>query len=245
MRPDFAASLLGSTRADTLPALGRALANCLSRPSVALARIWFLDHDALVLAGSTGLAAGGGSYTRLDGTFGRIATRSDPPGHITLSPTPLLVRAVRGDESWLANPGWIARQGVRSFIRFPLIARDEVLGVLAVFDRSAPTEATLAEVQFVADFAAARVHDLRTRGSLDDHSPPAAVRLAPEPLVPPPAQTIVTRAELRALERQAIEAALTRTRGRVFGPRGAAALLGMKPTTLASRIKALQIRSMR
>jgi transcriptional regulator with GAF, ATPase, and Fis domain len=46
---------------------------------------------------------------------------------------------------------------------------------------------------------------------------------------------------LRLLERRTIEAALTQTRGRVFGPRGAAMLLGMKPTTLASRIKVLRI----
>jgi transcriptional regulator with GAF, ATPase, and Fis domain len=43
------------------------------------------------------------------------------------------------------------------------------------------------------------------------------------------------------MEKQTIEAALARTSGRVFGPEGAAALLGMKPTTLASRIKALAI----
>jgi transcriptional regulator with GAF, ATPase, and Fis domain len=55
------------------------------------------------------------------------------------------------------------------------------------------------------------------------------------------AQHVVTRADLRLLERRTIEAALTQTRGRVFGPRGAAMLLGMKPTTLASRIKVLRI----
>jgi transcriptional regulator with GAF, ATPase, and Fis domain len=53
---------------------------------------------------------------------------------------------------------------------------------------------------------------------------------------------ILTRSELRALETQTIAAALARTNGRVFGPRGAAALLGMKPTTLASRLKALGLR---
>ena len=250
MRPELAASLLDSTRAATLSALGHSIATCLCRPTVVLARVWLMDDEALQLTGSAGFPAGGGSYARLDGTFGRIASRHEPPGHITLSRTPLLVRSIRGDESWLANPGWIARQGVRSFLRFPLIAQDEVLGVLAVFDRSAPNEATLAEVRFVADFAAARVHDLQTRAALEpqESTRPPAPPGVPEPatLAPPPAApTIVTRAELRALERQTIEAALTETRGRVFGPHGAAALLAMKPTTLASRIKALGIRSMR
>ncbi len=57
----------------------------------------------------------------------------------------------------------------------------------------------------------------------------------------PPSTTtpILTRNELKARERQSIEAALQRTGGKIFGPQGSAALLGMKPTTLASRIKAL------
>jgi DNA-binding NtrC family response regulator len=43
-------------------------------------------------------------------------------------------------------------------------------------------------------------------------------------------------------EREIIEAALTDSRGRVSGPSGAATKLGMPPSTLESRIKALEIR---
>ena len=50
---------------------------------------------------------------------------------------------------------------------------------------------------------------------------------------------LLTRDELKRQERDAISAALKQTGGKVFGPGGAAKLLGMKPTTLASRIKAL------
>ncbi len=53
---------------------------------------------------------------------------------------------------------------------------------------------------------------------------------------------ILTAAELRDLEARNIRAALDRTDGKVYGDNGAAALLGMKPTTLASRIKALDIK---
>ena len=52
----------------------------------------------------------------------------------------------------------------------------------------------------------------------------------------------LTRAELKQRERASIEAALAQTGGRIFGPGGAAALLGMKPTTLASRVTALGLR---
>jgi DNA-binding NtrC family response regulator len=42
-------------------------------------------------------------------------------------------------------------------------------------------------------------------------------------------------------ERQIIKAALAETRGRVSGPLGAAAKLGIPPSTLDHRIKALKI----
>jgi transcriptional regulator with GAF, ATPase, and Fis domain len=54
-----------------------------------------------------------------------------------------------------------------------------------------------------------------------------------------PHAPIFTRAELKGRERESIAAALRQTHGRIAGPRGAAALLGMKPTTLTSRVKAL------
>ncbi len=54
----------------------------------------------------------------------------------------------------------------------------------------------------------------------------------------PPEDRILTAAELRDLEARNIRSALDRTAGKIYGDNGAAALLGMKPTTLSSRIKA-------
>ncbi|MFN7104693.1 MAG: sigma-54 interaction domain-containing protein, partial [Pseudorhizobium sp.] len=54
----------------------------------------------------------------------------------------------------------------------------------------------------------------------------------------PAADDILTDAQLRTLERDNLVAALTACGCKVSGPSGAARLLGMKPTTLASRIKA-------
>lgn len=50
---------------------------------------------------------------------------------------------------------------------------------------------------------------------------------------------LLTREELKQRERASIQAALSQSGGKVFGPGGAAELLKMKPTTLASRITAL------
>jgi len=61
---------------------------------------------------------------------------------------------------------------------------------------------------------------------------PAAARLRPERV-----HLIRTEDERRRAERDDIVAALRTARGKISGPGGAAAILGVKPTTLASRIK--------
>ena len=54
-------------------------------------------------------------------------------------------------------------------------------------------------------------------------------------------ERILTATDLRALEKSNIERALLRASGRVGGPGGAAELLGMNRTTLASRMKSLGV----
>jgi transcriptional regulator with GAF, ATPase, and Fis domain len=53
-------------------------------------------------------------------------------------------------------------------------------------------------------------------------------------------ERILTEAEMRLLEENNIQLAMQAAGGKIYGATGAAALLGMKPTTLASRIKALR-----
>jgi transcriptional regulator with GAF, ATPase, and Fis domain len=52
---------------------------------------------------------------------------------------------------------------------------------------------------------------------------------------------LLTEQDLRDLEKQNLLRALKISGGRVFGEDGAAALLGIKPTTLTSRLKKLRI----
>lgn len=231
--------LIDAASASTIPDFARSVTAGLASSAIVLARIWLVEGDgALRLAGSAGTPTGGGHYTGLDGTFGRIAAGAGKIGRIAASREPFIVRSIRGDEPWLDNPGWIARQRARAFVGFPLVAGGETLGVLAIFDRDSPADAWLDEVRFLADYSAARLAELRTRASRPAPTgtePTAQASRAGQP-------RILTRADLRTLEKHAIEAALAATRGRVFGPDGAAVRLGMKPTTLASRIKALGIR---
>jgi PAS domain S-box-containing protein len=66
-----------------------------------------------------------------------------------------------------------------------------------------------------------------------------SIPVTTDPLKSP---AILTREAWKRHERESITAALKQSDGKVFGPGGAAELLNMKPTTLASRIKALGVR---
>lgn len=63
---------------------------------------------------------------------------------------------------------------------------------------------------------------------------PSAIQDTPE--------AVLTEAAMVRLQVRNIEKALERCGGRIYGPKGAAALLGLKPTTLSTRIKKLGIR---
>lgn len=229
MQIDLLAFTLDVVRAGSLPSLAQTLVAGLAIPrSVALARVWFRDlaTGQLTLAGSAGTPSGGGSYSRLDGEFSEFAVSDAKIRDVATSRSDFVVRGIRGDEEWLTSTSWAARQGVRAFLALPMLVDDVMEGVAALFDREIPTDASIADLQFVTAVTAARLDDLRTRGvgSLSAG-----------------ASAFLTRAELRRIEKQNIESALVHSGGKVFGPSGAAVLLGVKPTTLASRIKALGV----
>ena len=79
--------------------------------------------------------------------------------------------------------------------------------------------------------------------NLDRALPDAALPAGSPPAssLEPTQQTIRTAKELEALERANILRALDAAKWKVSGERGAAKLLGMNPSTLSSRMKALNI----
>jgi transcriptional regulator of acetoin/glycerol metabolism len=60
--------------------------------------------------------------------------------------------------------------------------------------------------------------------------------------MPRAAQAATRTGELHDVERRSILDALRRSRWRIYGPRGAAALLGVKPTTLYGKMRRHGIR---
>jgi formate hydrogenlyase transcriptional activator len=65
--------------------------------------------------------------------------------------------------------------------------------------------------------------------------------LSRQPQPAPSTSQLELRQRLAAEEKEAIEAALRESRGRVYGPSGAAARLGIARSTLESKIRALKI----
>lgn len=64
----------------------------------------------------------------------------------------------------------------------------------------------------------------------------------PDNAVFPEKLEVLTAEQLRELERRNIEAALMKCGGKIYGPFGAARLLGLPPTTLSAKVKKLGIR---
>jgi PAS domain S-box-containing protein len=79
-------------------------------------------------------------------------------------------------------------------------------------------------------------------GPLTFDFPPSRISGGSAPLTKPPAEPmLLTRDELKRRERDAIITALKQTNSKVSGAGGAAGLLGLRPSTLSSRIAALGI----
>jgi hypothetical protein len=136
-----------------------------------------------------------------------------------------------------ADPEWIRREGIEGFIAERLVHRERVLGALGVFLRKQVTAARREMLQILAgqlSMGTAAEHAFdeirRLQQELDSY------RRLPRPSHGAP---VVSEADLRRFERENIAAALEATHGRVYGRGGAAELLGLKPTTLASRLKKL------
>jgi formate hydrogenlyase transcriptional activator len=96
------------------------------------------------------------------------------------------------------------------------------------------------ELQNVIERALVRSRDGRLEFELGE----ARLRLPPKPKASregDDATPVLTMAQIKEMERVNIERALRRCNGQVYGKHGAAALLGMKPTTLWSRLRSLGI----
>ena len=105
-----------------------------------------------------------------------------------------------------------------------------------------PWPGNVRELQHVIERATllSRSGVLRFDGVLAEPEETARVKSASS--VPGAVRAVIPDAEWRRRERENVRAALQLAKGRIYGPDGAADVLGVKPTTLISRLNALGLR---
>jgi len=167
---------------DVLRTMTDGIAQC---ANVVLARIWLVepsdlcgvcrgrkdasDHTRILhLVASAGTSCDpNADCGRLDGAFHRFSVGERKIGRVAESGEPLLLSGLRGDEEWVADRGWLAREGIRTVAAQPLIFRGDTLGVLALFDRGALDPEALEWLRVFADYAAVSIANARAFEEID------------------------------------------------------------------------------
>ena len=112
---------------------------------VAFARIWVLDKHENTLV----LQASAGKKTRLDGPYSRIPVGKFKIGRIAQERRPHLSQVQITDLQKQDRKGSSAQSF--SFAGYPLITKDDVVGVIALFARQPLTQVTLQKIAVIAD----------------------------------------------------------------------------------------------
>jgi GAF domain-containing protein len=103
----------------------------------------------------------GDEWFRKDGFYRRFPLGVRRIGEIGATGESLKLSDTADDSAWFAHGDWLHREGVRSFSGHPLIFRDEILGVLAVFSRSLVNDQEFAWLRAFADSAAVAIANAR------------------------------------------------------------------------------------
>jgi formate hydrogenlyase transcriptional activator len=148
----LAVQIAGEHRgADVLNAIVCGLAE---QPGVALARIWLLSpgdlcetclhrsHCAdrtqclhLVASAGSPQFSPGEDWSFLHGRYCRIPRGHRKVGEIATTGRSILIPDAAATSEWIGQKEWAEREGIRGFVGYPLVARGEILGVLAAFSR--------------------------------------------------------------------------------------------------------------
>ncbi len=103
----------------------------------------------------------GDDWYREDGFYRRFPLGVRRIGEIGATGQSLKLSDTADDKAWFARGDWLHLEEIRSFSGHPLIFRDEILGVLAVFSRSLTTDQEFAWLRAFADSAAVAIANAR------------------------------------------------------------------------------------
>jgi transcriptional regulator with GAF, ATPase, and Fis domain len=161
---------------DVLRAIVDGIAQC---RKVVLARIWLIEPGDLCvqcrfraecpdqsrclhLVASAGNSSNpSANYQRLDGAFRRFPLGVRKIGKVGQSGELMFLPDLQTDHEWIANPDWVEKEGIKSFAAQPLIFRDEILGVLGIFDADPLDGDDLDWLRVFADHAAVSIANAR------------------------------------------------------------------------------------
>ena len=151
-----------------------------AQPAVALARIWLLapgdicdtcfrktecdnQSQCLHLVASAGAPqnSAGEDWSYLQGQFRRIPLGHRKVGGIGSTGRSILIPDSAAESEWIGRKEWAEREGIRAFAGYPLVARGEILGVLAVFSRETLSEQDFAWLRVFADQVAVAITNAR------------------------------------------------------------------------------------
>ena len=156
--------------------------------SVALVRIWLTQpplpgdcsscrfaneclnrERCLHLVASSGRSLNNGeeNWQQVNGAFRRFPIGVRKVGQIAATGQSLEVANVEQDHAWVAEPDWIAAEQITSFVGHPLMHRGEVLGVLGLFARTAPSESCFEWLRMIANHLAASIANARAMEEID------------------------------------------------------------------------------
>src|SRR5262249_48351171 len=144
-----------------------------AQPGMALARIWLLpsadlpssyhtvsgfpDDLSLVASAGTPINSPGEDWCFLQGHFARVPFNVGKVGQVAASRHPILVEDVAAQNDWVVRPEWAKREEIRSFAGHPLVFRDKLLGVIAVFSRQPLGQAEFTWLGLFANQAAVAI----------------------------------------------------------------------------------------
>src|SRR5262250_1762181 len=153
-----------------------------AQPGAALARIWLLPSvhlpsfygavsdasDCLCLVASAGTPVNspGEDWSFLQGHFARVPFNVGKVGQVAATRHPILVEDVATHNDWIVRPEWAKREEIRSFAGHPLIFRDKLLGVIAVFSRQPFGQREFTWLGLFANQAAVAIANARAEEAL-------------------------------------------------------------------------------
>jgi transcriptional regulator with GAF, ATPase, and Fis domain len=170
--------------------VGRVLAQIVqglaAQPAVALARVWLVGPGdicqtcpmrdecpdqtrCLHLSASAGNPANDrDNWSRVDGAFRRFPLGVRKIGRIGATGEGILIEDMSRDHEWIARPDWVRKERISSFGGQPLVFRNDVLGVLGLFNRDPCDRRTFAWLRTFADHAAIAIAHARALEEIEE-----------------------------------------------------------------------------